>query len=106
MSASVSGEPIFSAFRDDEEFRELLEDFYVSAQTRRELLSQSFTTGQVPTIRVQAHQLKGVGGGYGFDRLSDLACSLEDACKQPEPNLDVIGPLLDDVVDYLSRIRI
>ena len=98
--------PIFSIYQDEEDFRELLEDFYTSAQSRRALLSDSFRNGELHTVRVQAHQLKGSGGGYGFEGLSELACTLEDACKSPNPQLDQIAPLLDDVIDYLSRIRI
>ncbi len=104
--SSVSAEPIYSIFQDEEDFRELLADFKQSAETRRGLLEESFRGGQVGTIRVHAHQLKGAGGGYGFEGLSELAAQLEEACKRPTPDLDEIGPLLDHVMDYLGRIRI
>lgn len=105
MSA-VDVAPIFSAFQDEEDFRELLEDFFVSAQDRRRVLSQLLADREWHAIRKQAHQLKGSGGGYGFDGLSELAAQLEEVCSQSEPTLEEISPLLDDVVDYLSRIRI
>jgi histidine phosphotransfer protein HptB len=104
--STTTAEPIYSIFQDEEDFRELLADFYDSAQQRRGVLQDSFQTGQLGTIRVHAHQLKGAGGGYGFEGLSDIAAQLEDACKSDQPRLDEIGPLLDDVVDYLGRIRI
>ena len=103
---SQSSGPIYSAFQDEADFRELLEDFFQSAQERQSLLRESFASGQLGTVRVHAHQLKGASGGYGFEALSGLASELEEACKKPQPNLDEIGPLLDDVVDYLSRIRV
>lgn len=106
MLPAESADPIYSEFQDDEDFRELLEDFFSVANTRRETLAKSFAAGQINEIRTNAHQLKGSGGGYGFERLSELSAELEDACRQPEPSLDQIGPLLDDVIDYLARIRI
>ncbi len=105
MSAETA-EPIYSIFQDEDDFRELLEDFFTSANQRRTVLQESFASGQIGTIRVHAHQLKGAGGGYGFERLSDIASELEEACKRPEPNLNEVCRRLDKVVDYLSRIRI
>lgn len=104
--AADAVEPIYSAYQSDEDFRELLEDFYTAAHERREELQTSFAAGELVQVRTQAHQLKGAGGGYGFDGLSELAAHLEDACRQPAPQLDEIAPLLDRVVDYLGRIRI
>lgn len=106
MPTADAVDVIYSRFQDDEDFRELLEDFYTSAQTHKMSLRESFVTGAVSDVRAQAHQLKGIGGGYGFNELSVLASHLEDACLQPAPQLNDIAPLLDDVIDYLSRIRI
>ena len=107
MTGTVTAtEPVYSIFQDEEDFRELLEDFYSSVQDRREILRESFKSQQIGTIRVHAHQLKGAGGGYGFEDLTELAAHLEEACKQPAPSLDEIGPLLDNLISYMSRIRI
>jgi len=103
---ATAAEPVYSIFQDEEDFRELLEDFFTSVQDRRSILQESFQAHQIGTIRVHAHQLKGAGGGYGFEDLTALAAVLEEACRHPDPSLDEIGPLLDDLVAYMSRIRI
>lgn len=105
-SATGSAQPIYSVYRDEEDFRELLEDFVDNAAIRREALRDLYSQGQIEPVRVQAHQLKGAGGGYGFDGLTELASRLEEACKRPTPNVHEIGPLLDEVVDYLSRVTV
>ncbi|MBI1346391.1 hypothetical protein GC163_08880 [bacterium] len=106
VSAAATFEPVYSIFQDEEDFRELLSDFYESVQERRGLLRESMQGRQIGTLRVHAHQLKGSGGGYGFEDLTELAARLEEACKQSEPDLNEIGSLVDDLVSYMSRIRI
>jgi HPt (histidine-containing phosphotransfer) domain-containing protein len=96
---------IYSVFQDEPDFQELLEEFVTAANERRGLLQTLYRQGEVAGIKVQAHQLKGAGGGYGFEGLSELSARLEDACKEAVPNLDEIGPLLDAVVEYLGRVR-
>lgn len=105
MLAQTTG-PIYSRFRADLDFRELLEDFVVSTHERRASLEASFAEKSVPELRRQAHQIKGAGGGYGFDSLSQAAARLEVACQQPEPRLDEIGQLLNDVIDHLNRVAV
>jgi HPt (histidine-containing phosphotransfer) domain-containing protein len=105
-SPTAAAGPIYSTFQHEDDFRELLEDFVDNASTRRNVLQESYVGGQIDTVRVQAHQLKGAGGGYGFEGLSDLAARLEEACKRSTPDVNEIGPLLDDVVDYLARVTV
>ena len=103
---TTSVEPVYSSYRDEEDFQELLEEFLQSAQVRRHELQSSFLAGEIDAVRAQAHQLKGAGGGYGFEGLSVLAAQLENVCKYSDSSPEEIAPLLDDLVDYLSRIRI
>lgn len=105
MLAEITG-PIYSRFREDLDFRELLEDFVVSARERRTSLEASFAERSVQELGRQAHQIKGAGGGYGFDSLSQVAALLEIACQKPEPSIDEIGQLLNDVIDHLNRVAV
>ncbi len=105
MLAETAG-PIYSKFRDDLDFHELLEEFVISARERRSALEATFADKSVPELARQAHQLKGAGGGYGYDSLSQVAARLEMACKNSEPDIDEIGTLLNDVMDHLIRVAV
>ena len=108
MSGEVvrsTAEPVYSSHRDDPDYRDLLAEFAAAAPRQIEWLRDAFAADQLETLRVQAHQLKGSGGGYGFQELSNLAAELEVACQQPLTSPDRIVPLLDRVTDYLSRVR-
>lgn len=101
-----TAEPLLSRFRDDHDFRELLEEFVGSAHERRTSLEAAFAEGSTRELGRLAHQVKGAGGGYGFDLLSEVAARLEAACRNPEPDLEEIGQLLEDVVDHLLRLAV
>jgi len=108
MSDSASrsaGPPVYSEHREEPDFRGLLEEFAATRTDRLEQLHSVFAAGRIDDLRVQAHQLKGAGGGYGFPELSDLAGQLEVACTPPHAGLDVIFWRLDLLADYLSRIE-
>ncbi|HET6423151.1 MAG TPA: Hpt domain-containing protein [Planctomycetaceae bacterium] len=97
-------EPLVSRFRDDLDFRELLEEFVAATPERTQAFTAAFAAGQLDEVRRQAHQLKGSGGGYGYDRLSEVAAELEHACKEPQPQIDTVAELLDRVLDHLQRV--
>ncbi len=93
-----------SQYADDPDFAELIEFFVDAIPERREYLQTEFSRGNVEQVRVTAHQLKGAGGGYGFDELSVLAADLEQACQSG--NLTEISSSLNILQNYLGRISV
>ena len=55
-------------------------------------------------IQSIGHSTKGVGGGYGFDLMSELGAEIESAAK--ESDADKICEKIDQLDDYLQRIEI
>ena len=55
-------------------------------------------------IQSIGHSTKGVGGGYGFDLMSELGAEIESAAK--ENDADKIREKIDQLDDYLQRIEI
>lgn len=93
-----------SQYADDPDFAELIEFFVDAIPERREYLETEFSRGNLEQVRVTAHQLKGAGGGYGFDELSVLAADLEQACQSG--NLAEISSSLNLLLAYLGRISV
>lgn len=90
--------------RLDKDFAELIPKFleYIEGsidQMREELTQQDYTS-----IRKNSHRIKGAGGGYGLDKVSDLALALETAAK--EKNQAAISLQLEKLAEYLQHIDI
>jgi len=55
-------------------------------------------------IRFIGHDLKGSGGGYGFDAISTLGKSIEEAAKRSDS--EEIGKHVSALADYLNRVEV
>ena len=53
-----------------------------------------------------AHRLKGAGGSYRFEGLTEVADILEVCCKADKVDKAQLKTALDDVMSYLNRVRI
>ena len=56
------------------------------------------------SIQRSAHSMKGSGGGYGFDRITEIGSALEEAAKRQDP--EAIRERVGDLSDYLDRVEI
>jgi len=55
-------------------------------------------------IRVLGHNMKGTGSAYGFDAISEIGASLEQAAR--ERNSEIVRILAEEVSVYLERIEV
>jgi HPt (histidine-containing phosphotransfer) domain-containing protein len=75
-------QPIRSTYEDDPDMLELVQSFAEELPERASALEALLANGQLDDLQVLAHQLKGAGGGYGFQVITDVAASLERALKE------------------------
>jgi len=68
------------------------------------IMRDAVTKADYETVRSLAHSLKGAGGGYGFDALSEIAAAIEQAAKAK--NSGQIRAWLTDLADYLNKVEI
>lgn len=79
---------------------EFLENRKKDLQHLRELLEKKDWEG----IRSIGHTMKGIGGGYGFDGITEIGAALEQVAR--EQNLSAAQELLDRLEDYLDRVEV
>ena len=55
-------------------------------------------------IRIIGHSMKGSGGGYGFDYLTEIGSEIEKNAELK--NSDELNNLINELKDYLNNIEI
>jgi len=88
----------------DASFEPLIPKFLTNRKKEVQTMQESLTTRDFETVRKVAHGMKGAGGSYGFDRVSELAAVIEQAAKSSDsPTIERHLPLLGS---YLDRIKV
>jgi len=54
-------------------------------------------------IRVLGHSMKGAGGGYGFDRITEIGGTIETAAVNGDAA--AIASANEELADYLARVE-
>jgi len=67
-------------------------------------ITRAVDGGDFETIRVLGHRMKGSGGGYGFDRITDIGFALENASKEGDG--EEIRARVEELRDYLARVEV
>ena len=60
--------------------------------------------GDFEALRVGGHSLKGSGGGYGFDALTQIGSRIEKGAQQRDAEL--VAAALADYADYMARLEV
>lgn len=96
--------PVYSEYQNDEDFRELLEEFAVAIPDRIQTVESLLAAADWNELSRVAHQLKGAGGGFGFPELTERARVLEQACKGG--TAERIAADAAELIAFAQRIRI
>ena len=98
----MSSEPIVVVVERD------LEDLIPGFMQRRHddlvKLRNAAQHGDLEVLRITGHSMKGTGGGYGFEGLSEIGARIEAAAKAGD--LGAIGGHLDSLAIYLQRVEV
>lgn len=90
--------------RIDPEIEDLIPGFLDNRRKDVEKLRALTATGAFAEIRLLGHSMKGVGGGYGFDRISEIGAAIESAALR-EDGAD-ISAQCELLADFLARVDI
>jgi len=98
-----SFEPIYSTLlNDDESYINLVNQFIQNLPERVDNLITSYNNGELAEVRKITHDLKGLGGGYGFAQLSEVASKLTFLLE--DNNIKTIPTVLIELEDICKRI--
>lgn len=99
-SVNVAGEQI--VVKVDPDLEELIPGFLENRAKDLAKLQGALDRNDLPAIQSIGHSLKGVGGGYGFMRLSEIGAEMERAARANNPA--PLPDLINGLADYLSRV--
>lgn len=88
----------------DASFEPLIPKFMANRKKETVAMRQALDALDFETIRTIAHGIKGAGGSYGFDRVTEFGAAIERAAKAADA--DTIGRELPLLTAYLDRITV
>ena len=88
----------------DPDIEEIVPIFLQNRRDDVESIVKALQDGDFETIRILGHSMKGAGGGYGFDGITDIGQYLEQAAK--ERNSVMVGKQVEYLTAYLERVLV
>jgi HPt (histidine-containing phosphotransfer) domain-containing protein len=88
----------------DKDLEELIPGFLQNRNKDVAVLKEALAQGKIDTLKSVGHSLKGVGGGYGFDGLSEIGAEIERLAKSGETA--GMAELILRMDEYLDKIDI
>ncbi len=88
----------------DPDLIELIPDFLTRKQIDLQSLNEALANRDLAAIAALGHRIKGEGGSFGFDVVSEIGAALEAAGKQGDS--ESAHRLVADLSEYLKKIEI
>jgi HPt (histidine-containing phosphotransfer) domain-containing protein len=86
----------------DPDLEDLIPGFLENRKLDVEKLRAELESNNFINLQSIGHSIKGVGGGYGFDLMSELGAAIESAAK--EQNSELAREKVDQLYNYLQRV--
>ena len=90
--------------RIDPDIEDLVPGFLANRGKDVLRLEALVAAGAYADIRLLGHSMKGAGGGYGFDRISELGAAIEGAALRRDGAEVLVQSAA--LADYLARVEI
>jgi HPt (histidine-containing phosphotransfer) domain-containing protein len=88
----------------DEDLADLIPDYLEHRADDVEAIRSAIALRDFEAVRILGHGMKGSGGGYGFDEITDIGAALEIAGKQADAAAATTS--CDSLADYLTRLEV
>ena len=88
----------------DASFAPLVPKFMTNRKKEVTTMQAALTAQDFETVRRVAHSMKGAGGSYGFDRITEIAAIIEQAAKTGIH--ETIDMELTGLGSYLEQVEV
>jgi HPt (histidine-containing phosphotransfer) domain-containing protein len=88
----------------DPDIADLIPGFLDNRRKDTASIAEAVTRGDFETVRTLGHRMKGAGGSYGFDPITDIGSRLEQAGLAK--NADEIKSLMAELAAYLDDVTV
>ncbi len=88
----------------DSDIEDLIPGFLENRQQDVKSIYDALEKEDYETIRILGHSMKGAGGGYGFDEITDIGRSIEESAEGK--NQEEIKKWVINLSNYLDRVEI
>jgi HPt (histidine-containing phosphotransfer) domain-containing protein len=88
----------------DPDIRDLIPGFLENRRKDVQTLRGALAKDDFKAIVVLGHTMKGDGGGYGFDTITDIGALIETAAKQQ--SREQVRQAVERLADFLERVEV
>jgi PAS domain S-box-containing protein len=86
------------------DLKDLIPEYLEERQSDINRMQDAIQKQDYETVRMVGHTLKGSGGGFGFDPITDIGIEIEDAAI--EEDCKDIEKYINELSDYLNNVEI
>ncbi|HEY6837311.1 MAG TPA: Hpt domain-containing protein [Geobacteraceae bacterium] len=90
--------------RIDPDLMEIIPDLFDFRRKDISTITSLVAEGNFPAIKVIGHNLKGAGGGFGFDAISEIGQRIEHAAEKSSPA--EVSACVAELAEYLGRVEV
>ena len=88
----------------DADLEDLIPAYLQNRRKDADAIGEALEKQDFEAIRVLGHTMKGTGGGYGFDAITDIGRALEESAKSR--NVQAIRQEVAALLDYLQAVEV
>jgi HPt (histidine-containing phosphotransfer) domain-containing protein len=88
----------------DPDIADLIPGFLENRHKDIKTMGEALAQGDFDAIRLLGHSMKGAGGSYGFDAITDIGKSLEQAAK--DKDAEGIQRSVQELAIYLDQVEV
>lgn len=88
----------------DKDLKDLVPTFLENRQQDVEKMLAALQNWDYAEVRKIGHQIKGSGGGYGFDAISEYGRNIQAAAEAQDA--DECEGWINGLADYLSKVQV